>query len=191
MLTRSKRKHTMYMMTKNKKSAHRVVVNSLSHKVIALLAIFIFGGVGMYVLTQSNAQTPGPMTSSRPRCSDLTNDSSLPRLAPGDSGTCVLFLQWAMGRLQYTDPVNGSVARNYDLEPTGIFDSATRAAVIDFQAKLNSIGCTAQVPDTGLATSPPADGSVENVTWYFITTFSGQPGFPSGSSSCGPGNPLI
>lgn len=173
------------------KSHPRVVTNRRPRRILALIALLLFGSVGAYVLTQSNAETVDVLVSSRPQCIEPSNTSTLPELTAGDGGQCVEFLQWTLNNLHYFDTTHGTVARSYDVAQTGVFDRATREAVVDFQNRLTTVGCAAAVPDTAPAQSPPTNGLVEDSTWYFLTTLSGQPGFPSASSSCGPGNPLL
>lgn len=156
--------------------------------VLPLTVMVIAGFVGAYVLTRSNAQT-GTSTVA-PSCANLNSANPFPTLAPGSDHKCVNFLQWTLDNLTYTDSKYGTLHKSYDLALTGKFDSATEMAVKDIQSRIYELGCTVRIDGFVNSGVVPTNGTVDPMTWYFLTSMSNQPGFQGGGYECRNGNPL-
>lgn len=161
-------------------------------KIFLPVAVMVLSGlVGAYLITQSNAATTS--VGAAPTCAAQNTQSGLPTLNPGSSHECVKLLQWSLNNLRYTDAAEGTVhtvQKSYDLNISGQYDSATTDAVIDFQRRMQAVGCKVTAGTGALNQSVTVDGTADAATWYLLTNLTNQPGFLSGSYTCGPGNPL-
>lgn len=159
-------------------------------KLVLPLAVMIMAGVvGTYVLTQSHAQT-GTTAAKPPHCVTGSAANPFPTLSPGSKDKCVPFLQWTLNNLVFTDGQSGTLHKSYDLAMNGEFDAKTESAVKDIQSRIYELGCTVRIEGFVNGGTIPTDGIVDPMTWYFLTSMSGQPGFLGGSYTCGRGNPL-
>lgn len=156
--------------------------------VLPLLAMVAAGAIGAYTLLRSHAETTSA-SDTPPVCADFLDAQPFPTLVRHSTGTCVGLLQWTLNHLQYNNN-QGTISKNYGLDITGNYDVKTFIAVTDFQRRLTAFKCKAAIGEQA-PEAPAIDGTVEPVTWYFLTTLSSQPGYSGASYTCDPGNPLL